>query len=774
MGAKRENRGKIFLLLLLVCGLLAFCPMPGSAAEKVGVLFVIHGGMDNYHPQYLWDSSVQMFSYEPNHSVYQLVIWCPDMWPAVLTMKTGSGPKETKKYAFEYDRIGGTDPFQGITNQQMADMVSEMNRYSCENVEFVYDYARWMSGDDIAHYTYPRFIYYGPPAWDGVSCDVLDPNATPPSNCTYCGERDAGGPWPDCDPERYNVAGPIERLVAQQVSRLVLIDLTVGGVRFSKTFDVLKMTRRALHDLGQDAMPVTWINDINNLMTNSYPDSPSNWTPQWSYVNGTASPFHDVSVPFASNPNPVASDPELIALNVEGIEASMSPSVPDSQTGILILDHALVDWAEYFDPKINDTLTIIEGIKTKLLLDHPGIDPNNIVGAYMGIKENGSAEGYNGLERTRHMRGENLGQAWLYESAKQMPAMPWGYRYWDALEYLKNRGVKHIVIGFPQIISDSVLNLVEIPNQIGKELGIKTWAKWGTFDYTTYPGIGHPFADYWGMWVDNACGQGVITYNNGTVAFGVGKTLTGQTSHATGVITAKTGTVASGTLTVWRVSGTFQNGEVIKDNKATPGTAKVNGNPVMTVSPECCFVLGGCNDPKRPYPPPRQSTGERDELDPSLAYDLSDYGELGYNGTWEMYCPASANPRVGKMLAQQILQQFTCALIPPTAINLADLKAIAGSWKVTLTWTTASEIDNAGFNIYRSTEENGTYTKINAELIPAKGSPSGTATYQFTDKPVKNRITYWYKLEDVDVKGASTMHGPISATPKLMAIFSKK
>ena len=39
------------------------------------------------------------------------------------------------------------------------------------------------------------------------------------------------------------------------------------------------------------------------------------------------------------------------------------------------------------------------------------------------------------------MRGENLGHAWLYESAKLLPAGKWGYRYWDALEYLKNQGV---------------------------------------------------------------------------------------------------------------------------------------------------------------------------------------------------------------------------------------------------------------------------------------------------------------------------------------------
>ena len=75
------------------------------------------------------------------------------------------------------------------------------------------------------------------------------------------------------------------------------------------------------------------------------------------------------------------------------------------------------------------------------------------------------------------------------------------------------------------------------------------------------------------MWVDNGCGQGVITYNNGTVAFTVNRTVTGQTSNAKGVIIAKTGTVSSGTLTVWGISGAFQNGEIIKDNKAIPPPA---------------------------------------------------------------------------------------------------------------------------------------------------------------------------------------------------------
>jgi hypothetical protein len=31
---------------------------------------------------------------------------------------------------------------------------------------------------------------------------------------------------------------------------------------------------------------------------------------------------------------------------------------------------------------------------------------------------------------------------------------------------------------------------------------------------------------------------------------------------------------------------------------------------------------------------------------------------------------------------------------------------------------------------------------------------------------VQNQKTYYYKLEDIDLNGTSTMHGPVSARPK--------
>ncbi len=106
----------------------------------------------------------------------------------------------------------------------------------------------------------------------------------------------------------------------------------------------------------------------------------------------------------------------------------------------------------------------------------------------------------------------------------------------------------------------------------------------------------------------------------------------------------------------------------------------------------------------------------------------------------------------------------------PTLIELADFSADAGNREVVLNWATESEIDNAGFNIYRADEKGGEYRQINAALIPAEGSPAGGAGYELVDATVENRKTYFYLLEDVDLNGKATRHGPVSANPRLLLL----
>ena len=99
---------------------------------------------------------------------------------------------------------------------------------------------------------------------------------------------------------------------------------------------------------------------------------------------------------------------------------------------------------------------------------------------------------------------------------------------------------------------------------------------------------------------------------------------------------------------------------------------------------------------------------------------------------------------------------------PPEAIDLASFTAEAGTGGVTLAWETGTEVDNASFNLYRTMVEDGPYTKINDALIAAEGDAVSGTSSSFLDTP--DYGTFYYKLEDVDYYGVSTLHGPVKAT----------
>jgi hypothetical protein len=86
---------------------------------------------------------------------------------------------------------------------------------------------------------------------------------------------------------------------------------------------------------------------------------------------------------------------------------------------------------------------------------------------------------------------------------------------------------------------------------------------------------------------------------------------------------------------------------------------------------------------------------------------------------------------------------------------------ISDSSVVIVEWTTESEVDTAGFNLYRSESVEGPYRKINPELIPGSSDPLLGGKYVYTDTDVVAGQTYYYKLEDVELDGTTTVHGPI-------------
>lgn len=98
---------------------------------------------------------------------------------------------------------------------------------------------------------------------------------------------------------------------------------------------------------------------------------------------------------------------------------------------------------------------------------------------------------------------------------------------------------------------------------------------------------------------------------------------------------------------------------------------------------------------------------------------------------------------------------------------------------VTIRWTTESELDNAGFNIYRSETRDGEYTQVNAEMIQGAGTTGERSTYKWVDPTAKPGVVYYYQIEDVSFAGerqalaTTKLKGLISAENKLTTTWSE-
>ena len=92
---------------------------------------------------------------------------------------------------------------------------------------------------------------------------------------------------------------------------------------------------------------------------------------------------------------------------------------------------------------------------------------------------------------------------------------------------------------------------------------------------------------------------------------------------------------------------------------------------------------------------------------------------------------------------------------------------------VVITWSTESELDNAGFNILRSQSRTGEFTRINAQLIPGAGTTGEKTAYTWTDTSAKPNVLYFYQIEDVSLEGAhrtlrtTRLRGHVGAAGKM-------
>ena len=114
--------------------------------------------------------------------------------------------------------------------------------------------------------------------------------------------------------------------------------------------------------------------------------------------------------------------------------------------------------------------------------------------------------------------------------------------------------------------------------------------------------------------------------------------------------------------------------------------------------------------------------------------------------------------------------------LPVSLASFRPVRNDAGA--VVIKWITASELNNAGFNILRSQQRKGEFKVINPKMIAGAGTTSERNIYTFTDTTANPNVVYYYQIEDVSFDGrhqtltTQRLKGHVSAGGKLTTTWS--
>ena len=97
---------------------------------------------------------------------------------------------------------------------------------------------------------------------------------------------------------------------------------------------------------------------------------------------------------------------------------------------------------------------------------------------------------------------------------------------------------------------------------------------------------------------------------------------------------------------------------------------------------------------------------------------------------------------------------------------------------VVITWSTQSELNNAGFFIKRSQQRDGEFQVINATMIAGAGTTSEKQFYTYNDTTAQPNVVYYYQIEDVSLDGnrqtltkGIRLKGHVSVAGKLTTLW---
>ena len=133
----------------------------------------------------------------------------------------------------------------------------------------------------------------------------------------------------------------------------------------------------------------------------------------------------------------------------------------------------------------------------------------------------------------------------------------------------------------------------------------------------------------------------------------------------------------------------------------------------------------------------------------AVAYDAGTYKTIGASFEFGGLSDGTS-PSTKKELMAEIIDFFGLTVVP---VELISFNAEVDVNGIKLQWETATEINNTGFEIERSSD-NKAFERIG--FIEGKGTTSEKQQYTFLDTDVKGKGKYYYRLKQIDHDGTES------------------
>ena len=110
-------------------------------------------------------------------------------------------------------------------------------------------------------------------------------------------------------------------------------------------------------------------------------------------------------------------------------------------------------------------------------------------------------------------------------------------------------------------------------------------------------------------------------------------------------------------------------------------------------------------------------------------------------------------------------------------VQLSSFRAERTEQGARIQWTTASELENAGFNVLRSEKKTGPFQVVTPRMLQGAGTTSERSSYRYVDTTAKEHVAYYYRLEEVSFSGVRQsvatrrLRGHVSAANRYLTTF---